>query len=164
MRAASALPLTAVALLLWATPTGALVLRHAPTKVTTAVRALHRPHVDILRFRGASFTMDAAESNEQQPALRQRLHDFGEKLKGYFAIKTDKASLAALGGAILLSYGFVSNASYMACLSVAWYLFSSRTGLSPLAPGQKPKFLAIYGGLVLVRDLGLEPQTQAGSC
>jgi len=77
----------------------------------------------------------------------------GETVKGYLTIKTDKASLAALGGAILLSYGYVSNASYMVCLSIAWYLFSSRTGVSPLAPGMKPKFLAIYGGLVLFLNI-----------
>ena len=39
------------------------------------------------------------------------------------------------------------------CLSIAWYLFSSRTGLSPLAPGQKAAFLSLYGGLVLLQNV-----------
>jgi len=100
------------------------------------------------------------ETGAGAPTPRQMLHAVGERVsyllyrvkylaERYLSFKTDKASLAALGGAILLSYGFVSNASYMACLSIAWFLFSSRTGLSPLAPGQKGKFLAIYSGLVL---------------
>ena len=67
--------------------------------------------------------------------------------------KMDKASLKAMGAAMLLSYGFVSNASYMVCLSIAWYGFSSRTGLSPLAPGQWPAFLAVYAGLVVLQNV-----------
>ena len=67
--------------------------------------------------------------------------------------KMDRESLKAMGAAMLLSYGFVSNASYMACLSVAWFLFSTRTGLSPLAEGQKPAFLAVYAGLVVLQNV-----------
>ena len=91
---------------------------------------------------------EAAESAPEPGAL--------EKLKGWIARnspKMDKVPLKAMGTAMLLSYGFVSNASYMACLSIAWFLFSRRTGLSPLAPGQWPAFLAVYAGLVLLQNV-----------
>ena len=50
--------------------------------------------------------------------------------KGLFARfrgkKFDKASLAKLGGSVLLSYGFVSNVSGITCVSCAWYIASKK--------------------------------------
>ena len=54
--------------------------------------------------------------------------------------------LRKMGMSVLLSYGFVSNMSYSVTVSLAWYIHSKRTGLSPLAPGQWPQFLAVYAG------------------
>ena len=34
-------------------------------------------------------------------------------------------------------------------MSVAWFTFCQSTGLSPLAPGQWSKFLAVYAGIYL---------------
>jgi hypothetical protein len=59
---------------------------------------------------------------------------------------TFRQKLAKAGLSVMLSYGWVSNMSYCVSVSAAWYIFSKRTGLSPLAPGQWPKFLAVYGG------------------
>ena len=59
----------------------------------------------------------------------------------------DKGKLAAMGTAALLSYGAVSNLSTSVLVAVAWYTFSAKAGLSPLAPGQWKGFLAVYGGL-----------------
>jgi hypothetical protein len=71
-----------------------------------------------------------------------------ETKKGLFARfrgeKFDKASLAKLGGSVLLSYGFVSNVFGITCVSCAWYIASKKTGLSPLAPGQWKGFVAVY--------------------
>lgn len=56
-------------------------------------------------------------------------------------------SIAKLGGYILLSYGFVSNISYITCVIISWIIHGRATGLSPLAKGQWKPFLAIYAGL-----------------
>mmetsp|Transcript_28113 Transcript_28113/g.36507 ORF Transcript_28113/g.36507 Transcript_28113/m.36507 type:complete len:229 (+) Transcript_28113:51-737(+) len=67
--------------------------------------------------------------------------------------KLDKEKLKSLGASALLSYGWVSNASYMICLSLAWFVHSKRTGLSPLAAGQKPQFLAVYTGFFVFQNI-----------
>lgn len=59
---------------------------------------------------------------------------------------TFRQRLGKAGLSVVLSYGFVSNMSYCVSVSVAWYIFCKRTMLSPLAPGQWPKFLAVYSG------------------
>jgi len=79
------------------------------------------------------------------------------KLKGMFRKKEDglttKEKLAKMGLSALLSYGWVSNMSYAAALSLAWYGFSKKTGLSPLAPGQWKPFLAVYAGFYVFNNI-----------
>eukprot|EP00611_Tribonema_gayanum_P000617 TRINITY_DN10449_c0_g1_i1.p1 TRINITY_DN10449_c0_g1~~TRINITY_DN10449_c0_g1_i1.p1 ORF type:complete len:258 (+),score=63.44 TRINITY_DN10449_c0_g1_i1:165-938(+) len=65
----------------------------------------------------------------------------------------NRQKLAKMGLYAVLSYGFVSNASYAICLSVSWYLASKRSGLSPLAPGQWQFFLSVYGGLFVFNNI-----------
>ena len=50
--------------------------------------------------------------------------------------KLSKDTIAKAGLYALLSYGFVSNVSYITCLIISWVTHGKRTGLSPLAPGQ----------------------------
>jgi len=128
----------------------AAALRVAPLTPALRVVAPLTPHVAPPRIapRVAAATMQEAADEAPLPPSGLR-----GRLRSYFSVKMDKKSLAALGGAMLLSYGFVSNASYMLCLSIAWYAFSSRTGLSPLSPGQWKPFLAVYGGLVLLQNV-----------
>lgn len=64
-----------------------------------------------------------------------------------FKVKLRKAGLA-----VLLSYGFVSNMSYSVTVSLAWYGFNKKTGLSPLAPGQWKGFLAVYAGFYVFNN------------
>lgn len=56
-----------------------------------------------------------------------------ENKKGFFGkvfgrggTKFNKASLAKLGGSVLLSYGFVSNVFSITCVSCAWYIASRK--------------------------------------
>jgi hypothetical protein len=49
----------------------------------------------------------------------------------------DRTKLAALGTSALLSYGFVSNVSYVTCLIAAWIVFGKQTVRRP-----KPKLPA----------------------
>ena len=64
-----------------------------------------------------------------------------------------KKALAGLGLNALLAYGFVSNVSYITCLILSWVSHGKLTGMSPLAPGQKKQFLAIYGGFWVTNNI-----------
>eukprot|EP00563_Minutocellus_polymorphus_P012683 CAMPEP_0181073400 /NCGR_PEP_ID=MMETSP1070-20121207/29059_1 /TAXON_ID=265543 /ORGANISM="Minutocellus polymorphus, Strain NH13" /LENGTH=269 /DNA_ID=CAMNT_0023154469 /DNA_START=92 /DNA_END=901 /DNA_ORIENTATION=- len=66
---------------------------------------------------------------------------------------TFKQRLAKMGLSALLSYGFVSNMSYSVTVSLAWFGFSKKTGLSPLAPGQWKPFLAVYAGFYIFNNV-----------
>ena len=58
-----------------------------------------------------------------------------------------KEDLSKLGLNFLLSYGFVSNISYITCIISAWIAHGKKTGLSPLATGQWKGFMSLYIGL-----------------
>eukprot|EP00980_Cylindrotheca_fusiformis_P028141 scaffold22583_cov106-Cylindrotheca_fusiformis.AAC.12 len=79
--------------------------------------------------------------------------------KRLFPPKTDedgltfRQKLAKAGLSVVLSYGWVSNVSYAISVSIAWYIFSSQTGLSPLAPGQWKKFLGVYAGFWVFNNM-----------
>jgi hypothetical protein len=66
---------------------------------------------------------------------------------------TARQKLAKMGLAAVLSYGWVSNVSYAICVSIAWYGFSKKTGLSPLAPDQWKPFLAVYAGFFVFNNV-----------
>lgn len=61
--------------------------------------------------------------------------------------------LTKMGLSVVLSYGWVSNVSYSVSVSLAWYIFSKQTGLSPLAPGQWKPFLAVYAGFWVFNNI-----------
>jgi hypothetical protein len=64
----------------------------------------------------------------------------------------DRESLGKLGVDAFFTYGLVSNLNAGLTISFAWFSFCQQTGLSPLAPGQWPKFLLTYG--VIYATLG----------
>mmetsp|Transcript_12381 Transcript_12381/g.19049 ORF Transcript_12381/g.19049 Transcript_12381/m.19049 type:complete len:271 (-) Transcript_12381:323-1135(-) len=81
---------------------------------------------------------------------------FWGTLKSFFSNKKNKLSresLGKLGMSALLAYGFVSNVSGVIAVSSAWFIFCTRTGLSPLAPGQKTAFLGIYAGFTVMLNV-----------
>jgi len=65
----------------------------------------------------------------------------------------DKSKLASLGASALLSYGWVSNISYVTCTIIAWVIHGKRTGTTPLDPGQWPAFLAVYAGFYVIQNV-----------
>lgn len=81
------------------------------------------------------------------------------RLRSFFggAARLDRARLATLGTSALLSYGAVSNVSAVSIIITAWVVFTRASGLSPLAPGQLPKFMATYVGLYAIFGNGLRP-------
>lgn len=66
--------------------------------------------------------------------------------------KFSKEELSKLGLYALLSYGFVSNFSYITCVIIAWCIHGKATGLSPLAIDQWKGFLAVYTGLYVANN------------
>jgi len=84
----------------------------------------------------------ASESAGESPVARARAW-FGKWMK------FDRASLSKLGVDAFFTYGLVSNLNAGVTVSVAWFTFCQSTGLSPLAPGQWSKFLAVYAGIYL---------------
>lgn len=87
----------------------------------------------------------------------------GEKPKGlkrvwkavarFFGAGKEKPNLKQLGLYAVLSYGFVSNASYAVCTGVAWFISSKKSGLSPLAPDQWQLFLTVWAGMWAVNNV-----------
>ncbi|KAL3805294.1 hypothetical protein HJC23_009001 [Cyclotella cryptica] len=73
---------------------------------------------------------------------------FFRRLKSF-----NKESISKLGMSALLAYGFVSNVSGVLAVSSAWFIFSKRTGLSPLSPGQRTPFLALYAGFTIALNI-----------
>ena len=75
------------------------------------------------------------------------------RVKAFFGRdKVDKAAMARLGLGAVASYGFVSNVTYGGGLAVSWIAFVSQKGVSPLAPGQWPAFLAFYAGFWMAQN------------
>ena len=83
--------------------------------------------------------------------LQQHLQSF------FSSARLDREKLAAVGGAALLSYGFVSNVNAVTLLILSWVSFARTTGLSPLAPGQWKAYLIAYTALYAVVGNGLRP-------
>lgn len=63
-----------------------------------------------------------------------------------------KELLAKMGLSTLLSYGWVSNMYNCVNVSLAWFAFTKKTGLSPLVPGQWKPFLAVYAGFYVISN------------
>jgi len=78
-------------------------------------------------------------------------------------MKFDRDSLSKLGIDAFFCYGLVSNLNAGLTISVAWLTFCQSTGLSPLAPGQWPKFLAIYATIYATFGTVTRPFRMAGS-
>jgi len=69
------------------------------------------------------------------------------------AIGFAKRRFAKAGAAFGLTYIIISNLNGSISLSLAWYMASKQTGLSPLAPGQWKALLAAYASLYMLITL-----------
>ncbi|KAI8475692.1 MAG: hypothetical protein J3K34DRAFT_517126 [Monoraphidium minutum] len=94
------------------------------------------------RRRAADASSGAAElpPEPQKRTLLQRVKRF------FIGDGLDKERIKALGMGAFASYGFISNLNYGTALGMAWIAFVKRYGVSPMAPGQWPAFLAFYAG------------------
>ncbi|KAL7480935.1 hypothetical protein ACHAW6_006607 [Cyclotella cf. meneghiniana] len=108
--------------------------------------------------------VEGSSTKEEERAVtikEEESSTLGRKIKNYLGFDNRKVAdglttrerLAKMGLSALLSYGWVSNMSYAVTLSLSWYGFSKKTGLSPLAPGQWKPFLAVYAGFYVFNNI-----------
>eukprot|EP00538_Stauroneis_constricta_P002908 CAMPEP_0119561512 /NCGR_PEP_ID=MMETSP1352-20130426/17821_1 /TAXON_ID=265584 /ORGANISM="Stauroneis constricta, Strain CCMP1120" /LENGTH=275 /DNA_ID=CAMNT_0007609729 /DNA_START=29 /DNA_END=856 /DNA_ORIENTATION=+ len=91
---------------------------------------------------GTSTTTTTASQND---GIRRRVFDVVKR-----TAKIDKERIAKLGTTFALTYNFVSNVNGSITMACSWFLASSRTGLSPLAPGQWKSLLSAYASLYAI--------------
>jgi len=116
------------------------------------------PRTSLSSSLGAAADGDTDDKNDSEPS-----NDNGEKrnllgrFKGNKNEEDDGLSfrekLAKGGLSLAMTYGSVSNFNYSISLSIAWYLFSKRTALSPLNKGQWAPFLAVYAGFYVFGNI-----------
>ena len=128
LAAAACLLLLPTTLHAWTTSTtGAALLRSSVRAATgkefslaTSIRRQHHAALSSLFSSAGNEGPAPAERANSPPeakkSLLQRIRD---------GAKMDKKKLGSLGLYALLSYGFVSNASYAVGIGVAWYAFIS---------------------------------------
>lgn len=136
------------------------MVRTFPTvRLVTCKTATNRPVIRrSTTLRDVSKTDEDAENRwSTKPPSDALQLTLSQRIKKYFSPPDDgltfRQRLAKMGLAAVLSYGWVSNMSYCVSVSAAWYIFSSQTGLSPLAPGQWKKFLAVYAGFFVFNNI-----------
>jgi hypothetical protein len=101
---------------------------------------------------------DDGEIEEVAKISEEEISRIQKFKKMLFPLKPDdgltfRQRLAKAGLSVALSYGWVSNVSYSVTVSLAWFIFSKRSGLSPLAPGQWKNFLAVYAGFFVFNNI-----------
>jgi len=100
---------------------------------------------------------DSGEIFSVEEETRGQQKSLLDRIKNMYKPKEDgltfRERLKKLGLSVLLSYGFVSNMSYCVSVSLAWFGFTKKTGLSPLAPGQWKPFLGVYAGFYVFNNI-----------
>mmetsp|Transcript_61338 Transcript_61338/g.150135 ORF Transcript_61338/g.150135 Transcript_61338/m.150135 type:complete len:345 (+) Transcript_61338:300-1334(+) len=121
------------------TATNASTVFEEPSATAVAVATTATTFDDV-----NSMMIDDDDYNNNNNILVRRW----KKLRAASAV--NKATIAKLGIAFGLTYNIISNINGSISLSMAWYIASKKTGLSPLAPGQWKSLLAAYGTLYMV--------------
>jgi hypothetical protein len=106
------------------------------------------------RSQSISRVLSASPTDEDSTDPAKDSKSAIDQVKGWFGLNTvdglsTKERLAKMGMSALLSYGWVSNMSYAVSISLAWFTFTKQYGITPLAPGQRNKFLAVYSGFFI---------------
>eukprot|EP00775_Hariotina_reticulata_P002813 gene2812-3105_t len=100
----------------------------------------------------------AGNIEEEPPSTKQQQQPVKHGLIGRIKSvllggKVDKAKLAEFGLGAFAAYGILSNLNAGVLVTLAWLAVVKQTGLTPVDPGQWPKFLAVYAGLYLTTNL-----------
>eukprot|EP00979_Chaetoceros_neogracilis_P017045 scaffold10175_cov268-Chaetoceros_neogracile.AAC.1 len=102
----------------------------------------------------SSTSSDEIITSSEEPVIKKNAFSrFMGTLKPKSSDKmSTKELLAKMGLSTLLSYGWVSNMYNCVNVSLAWFAFTKKTGLSPLVPGQWKPFLAVYAGFYVISN------------
>ena len=93
------------------------------------------------------------EANSAEASLLQRVRETVGRLR-----RMDKASaIAKAGSNFIFAYNFISTVNQGCTIALASATFTRSSGLSPFAPGQWPKFLAVYLTIYLALGNALRP-------
>ena len=123
------------------------------TATTTTTTTTRRPE----NVATAAAASDGAGAEEKEEEEKEK----GIKAWWARASKIDKSTIAALGGAALLSYGFVSNLFYVSSLLLATYTSVKTCGASPLVDKAAMQcFCTTYFGLWMIQNF-LRPARMA---
>lgn len=104
------------------------------------------------QVRRKTSTMCSSTSSGMTPISHDQ--SIVERVKTWLASTSkEREKITSLGSAFVISYGLVSNATYVSCLTIAWLSFvKTRGGQTPLDPGQWAPFLLYYAGLWAVQN------------
>ena len=136
-----------------------IVTHSGQTRKNQIVSKTRSFHVAVTSLAASEDSIDKdAEEEQEIESPEVELSGFAKIKQKLFPPKEEdglsfKEKLAKAGLSVVLSYGWVSNVSYSIAVSIAWFIFSKQTGLSPLAPGQWPKFLAVYAGFFVFNNI-----------
>ena len=123
------------------------------------VEKIEEPELDVGHEEDSQMSTTEIVTGSLSPAQIESISSerakFLPNLRKFFSknSKLDRESLSKLGMSALLAYGFVSNVSGVVAVSSAWFIFSKRTGLSPLHPGQKAAFFTLYAGFTVALNV-----------
>ena len=131
----------------------------SPTKNSKPGKKLSLPTIGkpLTKLAQSVYAVTPNELKNALAAISTRVSKAVTKVDTYLEKRNLKKSitkeeLSKLGLYALLSYGFVSNFSYITCVIIAWVIHGKSTGLSPLCKGQWKQFLAVYTGLYVANN------------
>ena len=125
-------------------------LKRKQTTVAMVSRGSLEPIVRTRHRVVVASSADSAPGAGDEPSA-----SVADKVKSWWknAAKIDKKTIASLGSAALLSYGFVSNVFYVTSLMLATYTAVKTTGASPLVNSLSMKtFASSYFGLWMIQN------------
>ena len=153
------LTLTLILCVICVTPTQSFCLRAVPQPAlrraspARLMRATPPPRLTLTDETPQPTAVEVADPSSVEPSTMQRLRETLGKWR-----KMDKASaLAKAGSNFFFAYGFISNVNAGCTIALAWGAFTRSSGLSPFAPGQWSKFLAVYLSIYLTLGTALRP-------
>jgi len=126
----------------------------ASTSVRLLPAAATREDNKHPRSRVVPSAASSSSAGEGSAGDEKKPISFLSKLKSLFGggEKLDRERLKALGTGAVASYGAVSNVTYGGGMAVSWVGFVKKFGVSPLAQGQWPKFLAFYSAFWMAQN------------
>ncbi|CAJ1410190.1 unnamed protein product [Effrenium voratum] len=108
----------------------------------TGVKPVAKPYL-AMRTQAAQEAQEGKEGDISKGPWR--------RFRTWITDADSRQRFASMGAAGVLSYGVVSNMNYIPLFAFAWYVVSTRSGVSPVH--EWPAFLSTYAALYVVNNL-----------